>query len=115
MRRLIGTYTLGIQSIRVYGRAGNGAEFDCGAAEMTLGLDHDWPGVVTELCHEAIEMCAAQMGLRWAPAPDFSGAADGWLFVMTHPQMSEVSARVGHMLSDALPDLATAHKKHARK
>lgn len=114
-RRLIGAYDLGIQSIRVYVRSGNGAEFDCGAATMTVGLDSAWPGIVSALCHEALEMSAAQMGIRWCPSPDFSGASDGWLFVMTHPQMSEVSARVGHMLSAALPDLAAAHKKHTRK
>ena len=114
----IGVYDLGAMVVRLDVRKGLGAEFDMGArpqARICVGLGGSWPEVVSRLFHEAFEAVSAVSETRWRPGTDYSYSASNWLFVLTHEQMAEAVAQVGHFAAKVLPALAKAYRAVNRK
>lgn len=116
----VGVYDLGAESVEIALRAGTGADFttrsgSIGPRQMpliALGADQDdWSRLVAALVHEVYEVSAMRMGCRFVPDLDYARDAGGYVFVATHAQHSEICARVGYLLVECLPDLATAWKK----
>ncbi len=116
-QKIIGVYPMGLAQVELVLREGNGGEFytfpEKGkVARIKVGADQkQWRDVVGVLLHEAFEFTAMQLALRYAPAPDLSRDNGNYLFVMTHTQFSDVSARAGEFISCCLPDLARAWDK----
>lgn len=111
----IGSYSLGVRTVRLFGRSGQGGNFDSGDSTIYIGLDDDWPSVVSAFIHEAFEMVSSDSGYRFRQSPDCARDNGASLFVMDHTQMSETIGRVGHFVSDALPDVAKAYNARKRR
>ncbi len=111
---IIGHYSLGPQQVHLVLREGDGGEFysqpaDGEVPRIKVGADYkSWSSVVRVLHHEAMEFAMTQTRVRYSPSPDYSCGHDGYVFIMTHPQFSEVGARVGEFLADCLPDVSRA-------
>lgn len=84
-------------------------------ARMEVGLDGEWPEVVSALLHEALEACCAVKGQRWSPWPDASLESSHCLFVLSHQEFAQAIAAVAGFAVKALPELAKAHAKHHKK
>ena len=77
---------------------------------MTIGTaDDDWWRVVTVVMHEAIEAAMMDCHCRYADTADGFHADDCFLFVMTHPQYSQVIGQASEFLTEVLPDLAKVY------
>lgn len=120
-RKKLGEYQLGLNTVHVY----TDSESSCGSFttfgrdnqhELTIGLNKRgaWGDVIGITLHELVEHEAVCMGLRFTKDPDFAGGSDGAWFHMNHEQFSEVIARAGIALSNIIPDLAAAYRKHTR-
>jgi hypothetical protein len=117
MKRTIGHYELGHQSVQLILRDGDGGEFYTvpGSGKTPLiavGGDYDnWFRVVEVLHHEAMELALTMCGCRYNPAPDNGGDHTGYMFFMSHAQFSDASARTGQFMAASLPDMARAWGK----
>jgi len=120
-QKIIGVYPCGGEEVQLILREGTGGEFytmpgkGC-IARIKVGADagHGWSFLVGTLMHEVMEFSMTRAGLRYGPAPDYSLDNGNYLFVMTHTQFSEASARAAMFLAAALPDLSGAWKKWKR-
>jgi hypothetical protein len=106
--------------VQVALRDGIGGEFvwcdDDPCARITVGADHDaWGDVVAVVLHEAEEAVAVQLLLRFSLHDSYARDRLSLLFVMTHPQLSEVCARVGPFLAACLPEIEAAWKQWIRE
>ena len=111
--KLLGTYTIGTRTVRVYTdkKSGNGS-FNLGDNRLVVGINaKDWWEVVNVLLHEATEMVMLDNRCRFAPSVDFGNSADCYTFIMTHPQFSEITGQVANFLVQILPDLAKRYNK----
>ena len=119
--KVVGTYFLGHENVRVALRVGNGGELyfcpkDKGSAIIIVGQDQDrWHQIVAVLLHEAIEFKLARQGNRFDPSPITTTSHASYVFMMTHEQMEDMASSVGPFLADCLPDLAKAWKLITKK
>lgn len=81
---------------------------------IEIGADGPWAQTVGTLLHEAVELVTIEMGLRYRPDPDYGNGQDAYAFHFAHPQFTELCARVGMFLTDALPAFSKAYK-HRQK
>lgn len=111
--KLLGTYTVGTRPIRVYTEKKSGSgSFDLRDSRMVVGIQSkDWWEVVNVLLHEATEMAMHDNQCRLAPVVDFGNSHDCYVFLMTHPQFSEITGQVANFLVQVLPDLAKRYNK----
>jgi hypothetical protein len=115
----VGVYDLGAESVELWLRPGGGAGFSTrsgsqearGMAVIRCGSDTTWGEMVGNLLHEAKEFIQMRMGTRMVPDVDYARDQAGYAFFETHTQHSEACARVGHFLSECLPDLGRAWKQ----
>ena len=120
-RRLVGTYDLGCRKVRLYALPGaSGGTFDsgpdCGIAQIEVAIGFElWSEVVVVLMHEAFEASCSELSLRYRSSPDYSNSSGGWVFFMTHEQMSEAIARSGWFVAAALPALAKVFNAKGRR
>lgn len=74
------------------------------------------PDRITEvLLHEALELAAARLHLRYGNMPSMSRSSADYLFVMTHEQFTEVVARVALFMHAAHPAVLKSAKTINRK
>ena len=115
-QKIIGTYSCGVEEVQLVLREGTGGEFwtmpekGC-IARIKVGANMEWPEVMSALLHEALELQMHRIGCRFDPTGDCGRDHSSYLFVMTHPQFSNVVGRAAQFASAALPDLAKAWKK----
>ncbi|MCE5324904.1 MAG: hypothetical protein LLG01_00670 [Planctomycetaceae bacterium] len=116
-QKIVGTYRLGGQMVQVVLREGRGGEGyplpgDIDYPRIKIGADsRDWQYVVGVAMHEASELVASYLHYRYGPTNMDADDLLSLVFIMTHPQFSELCARVGMFLADCLPDLSAAWKK----
>jgi hypothetical protein len=116
-QKIVGTYRLGHEMVQVILREGTGGDCyplpgDINHARIKVGADYEmWQEIVGVFLHEAEELVASTLLYRWEQTNTDAGDHESLLFVMTHPQFSEVCARCGMLLADCLPDLGTAWKQ----
>jgi hypothetical protein len=116
----IGIYSLSGFGVRLRWRDGNGGEFNSNPSngnvpEITIGFDEpDFPHVLRTLLHEAFEFAMSDGNLRYVGSDDWGDSHDGYLFIMTHPQFSDMSGRVGAFLGACLPDTAKAYRSYCK-
>jgi hypothetical protein len=114
---IVGVYYFGHDQAQLVLREGTGGECyvtpEKGSiARIKVGADEkQWSGMVAVLLHEVTELASAKMGLRWHPSDNIGNDNGEFLFAMTHPQFSELSARAADYLAESLPDLSAAWKK----
>jgi hypothetical protein len=103
----VGVFKLGPENVELWvDPAISGGTFNLcprsgGMAEIRIGVNEQ----IEVLIHELFEFCAARLQLRFIAAPSFTRSHADYLFVMTHEQFTEVAARVGCFMSDAIPKL----------
>ena len=103
--------------VDLYLKSGWGAEFtyDPGYGklpEIRVGVSGgDWEQVVSGLLHELLEFALNDVRCRWAPAEDYGQGSDGYLFVFTHPELSEVCGRIAGFLVECLPQMSSVFKR----
>ena len=118
----IGTYQLGPMKCRLeliddYGGSfRNNCEPDSDALPLIqVGFgEGKWGQCVEILLHEAFECAAMHVGCRFQPAPDYGNEQSGYTFIIQHVHFSEITARAGMFMADALPDLADAFNRWNR-
>ena len=108
---LVGNYELGVLSVALYLREGDGAEYythpERGATpRIKIGAIGPWDSVVSRLLHEAMEYTLDNHKLRYRQTMNFQGGSDGVSFHLDHAQFSMVCDDVARFLVAALPDLA---------
>lgn len=114
---VVGIYSLGYEAIELVIREGNGGEFynrpgKGQVPRIKIGADVDaWKDVVSVFLHECFEFIFNRLQCRYEKSYDMGADASGYLYVATHPQFSDVCARVGEGVATALPDLSKAWKK----
>lgn len=110
--RVLGTYPILLFKVRVNVDSDSGGHFvgwekDC--PEITVGVDLPWRDVVDVATHELGELYMAMRGFRYCQDPMVSQDQTGLLFVITHPQMSEVFRFVAHGMCEISDDLHKAY------
>lgn len=116
-QKIIGIFPLGHCDVELVIREGTGGEFYCAPEpgkipRIKVGVDdRKWSFVVGVLLHETMELVMAQLKYRYDQADDYGRDHSSYLFIMTHPQYSDVCARVGLFVSECLPKLTKAYKE----
>lgn len=120
MKKFIGTFSLGCESVRLYANSESGGSFstgpeDNGTATMTIGLHQRafWQ-VVAVLLHEAMELACVRAGLRYVPCLDYAKDNGSYLFSMSHTQFSEATAWASMLVEPAIPLLKKEWRKHQK-
>jgi hypothetical protein len=125
MKKLLGQYFLGNESVRVVidttsrdGHAQLPGNWQIAGKMITgcitIGLALEWGSVVGTFLHEAMEYVAVKRECRFVADARFCLSPSHGVFLMTHDQYSEICDQVGMFLSQSLPDLATAHTKYRK-
>jgi hypothetical protein len=121
MKKLLGTYFLGYESIRVFTDAKSrdgeaqlpGKWQNAGTvllAEITIGLNLSWQETVETMLHEAFEYAAIKQNCRFVGSAWANSSPSRGLFVLDHEQFSEICAQVGVFTAEVLPELAGVWK-----
>lgn len=111
---------MGSENVRLFVDDTYGARFGVddneSASYITIGLDQDnWWQVVTALLHEAFEMSLYRHSCRYSQGPDYAADNGNYLFVATHTQFSEATARAALFIANCLPRLEEEYKKFHKK
>lgn len=120
-QKIVGTYRLGGQMVQVVLRKGAGGKCypmpgDIPYPRIEVGADQEtWAEVVAVAMHEAAELVCSYLHYRYEPTNMDGNDLLSLVFIMTHPQFSELCARVGMFLAACLPDLAKAWKEWKKK
>lgn len=115
-QKLIGHYELGVVSVSIFLREGDGAEYythpEPGhTPRIKVGVSGNWEQVVARLLHEAMEYAIDNHKCRYRQTMNFQGASDGVSFHLDHSQFSMVCDDVGRFLTAALPAMAKEWNK----
>jgi hypothetical protein len=120
-RVFVGQYDLGTRRINLFINRtdGNGCftlRPKGGVSEIEVGIDqrNGWPAAMSVLLHEAFELSYVDVGARFNPSPDYAEDHAAYLFSMDHTKFGEATARVAWFLTDAIPDFASAWRKHRK-
>ena len=121
-QKIIGTFYMGHTEVELVLREGDGGEFYAAPERgkiprIKVGADYkEWRKVVQVLLHEAMELVMEDMYLRYNCSKETAGDHASYMFMFNHsPQFTEICARVGDFLTDALPALATEWKKWKKR
>jgi hypothetical protein len=114
-RKLIGTYILGWENIRLYIRKEPGCGYwmspdDKGTGYIEVGYQNNFGAFLGSLTHEVVKFSLRRMECSYWFANDASDDNGARLFVMDHRQMSEVTARVGKFIAECYDTLHKAWK-----
>ena len=114
---LIGTYELGLRTIRLYVRPdGDGGSVkifpaDKGTAKVFIGIDCSWGEAVGILLHELYEVTLIDLNTRYRKTPSFSSESSDFMFLLTHNELGEAHERIGETITEIFPAFAKAYKK----
>lgn len=111
--KILGQFELGYESVQLVARDDTGGEFHLcsprtNTGVITIGVDQDdFESVVAVLMHEAVEFSIARRGCRFLDSNDMGEDHAGYLFVMNHPQFSDIIAKSASFILPAIPLLRT--------
>ncbi len=123
-QKILGCYYLGHDQVEVVLREGQGAEFYLVpegrlCRRVKIGADGSWRETLNSLLHEIMELMFCTMTLRYVTSDYVNNGHDDYLFIFTHPQFTEIAARLSPFLIACQPDLKKAwrawHKKPKSK
>lgn len=117
---IVGVFSCGAEDVQLVLREGSGGEFYCtpekgAVARIKVGADSSWSDVISALLHEVFELQMTRLMCRYDPTTDYGRDHSSYLFVMTHPQFSNVCGRAAEFLTAVLPSVSKAYKKWHRK
>jgi hypothetical protein len=115
-QEVLGNYRIGLEMVQVALREGDGGEFyyfpeDGSTPRIVIGADNEFEDVLGVLIHEVGELSMCRLGLRYMGSEDMSNDHSGYLFVLTHPQFSDVCNRLAYAIATVQKDLKKAWKK----
>ena len=115
----IGTFLLGYEHVSLFawvGETGGAFSFcpdERHPARIKVGLEYDsWQECVSVLLHEVFEFSMARHRVRYERSGKYNHDHSDYLFCFDHPQFSSICSDAGGFITQALPKLATAYKKH---
>ncbi len=108
MLKTLGRFALGVHSVKLDVDAeSRDGFFNLSKNHIIVGLGYSrWPHVLEVLLHEAVEFSTAANKCRFVPDISTSDSADAYIFLMTHPQFSEVIGQAAEFLAAAAPIVA---------
>lgn len=115
--KLVGTYRLGVDGVRVYigySDDGGGASFTFdpakgdGAALVVNCVGRPWKDTVSSLLHEALESLLHRRGSGYSATLAPREFVSGYLFVVPHQTFDQCCDFAGEFLADCLPDMCAA-------
>lgn len=117
--KLIGTYVLGGENIRLYLIDGASCFYnlqpdDKGCGRIRIGYDNTWHRLIGNLTHEAIECSMRRLDCAYFHQNDKSDDNGNRFFAMDHRQMSEVAAWTGQFIAECYNDLRKAYKNNGK-
>jgi len=97
--KVVGFYRIGLENVQVCMRDGDGGEFyyfpDNGSLpKIVIGADGEFEEVLAVFIHEVMEISMCRLGLRYIGSEDMSNDHSGYLFVLNHPQFSDICNRL---------------------
>ncbi len=116
--KLVGNYLLGGMIVQIYCMDEWGGDFynapdKVSPPKIRVGFgSQEWDRVVTALLHEMMEFEMHKNGLRYDRSNDYSNDHGGYIFMMNHPQFSDICGRVAATLTSVLPVLAVEFRKY---
>lgn len=127
--RRLGTCQLGDRMVELLCEPkSGGGSFYFGARMADIAVSHDnvpaiviglgrgrWWSTVDILLHEAMEFAFAEARLRFEPDRDYGDSRANYLFVMSHEQFGEATARASMFITKAMPLLEKAWEKQHKK
>jgi hypothetical protein len=114
---LVGSYILGHEYVDLILREGEGGCFyetpEVGKpARIKIGAEHEqWVEILSVLLHETMELCLDRMKRRYDATQDCGQDHSSYLFVFTHPELSDAMNRVAEYLNGCQEDLRKAWGK----
>lgn len=120
-QKIVGTYEAGFHQFQLVLREGYGGEMyplpEPGSVpRIKVGADNQtWPAVLEVLIHEITEGAYYFLGVRYKCSENRSAGHDGYLFFLTHDQLSNASAQIAEYLAACLPEFKRAWKKWQKK
>lgn len=79
--------------------------------QMYIGLGGTWSQTVAIAMHEILEMACAHNNVRWLPDFAMGNSGDSYMFIMNHPQFTEVVAQAADCLAAVLPEIGKQYNK----
>jgi len=120
--KLIGTYELGVENVRLYLADGCGGATcrvvpnDNGCAMIILtSAQGDWGENVCCLMHEAIEMLMHRRGTGYYQTHTGRENTGAYLFVMSHAEFDQITEFASRLIVDCMGDLLKAWKMEQQK
>lgn len=115
----VGTYQLGFQWVDLWVDPSGDSEgsFDFLTDEkrngrLTVGIaNKDYGDALGTLLHEAIEVMADDMQVRFRHSNSYTQSSDMYTFIMDHSQFTELCARAGSFVRQCQVDFMVAHLK----
>ena len=114
---IVGIYEMGWEHVQLVLREGRGGEFyivpgDIDCPRIKVGADQDqWSDLLCALLHEAGELALARLKCRYSHTEEVAGDVHSYLFVMTHPQFSEMQGLTAEFVAHCWDDLGKAWNK----
>ncbi len=106
LTNFLGIFQLGLDDVDVFVRKEAGASFWVAPGpprcrpKIEIGLDSErFSNVFGWALHEAFEMVATRLRVRYEVTQKFSESHADYLFVFTHEQMAELLEQVGYFLT----------------
>lgn len=118
---IVGTYEMGWEHVQLVLREGLGGEFylipgDIDCPRIKVGADQThWKHLLVALLHEAGELATTRMKCRFSQAEEVSGDVHSYLFIMTHPQFSEVQGLTAEFVANCWDDLGKAWNRWGKR
>lgn len=119
---LVGTFMLGFENVRLFALPGEkGGSFTVAPKDnemptIKVGLDHDESDVLAVLLHEAFEMLAVRMGVRFIPSERGTESMRDhacYLFSFDHTKFAEICEKQSWFAFSAWPALNKVfHEQH---
>jgi hypothetical protein len=118
--RVVGIFSLGNDQIELVLREGTGGEFYAVPGKgkiprIAIGADKEGVEVLSTVIHEVFEFSTFRNHCRYDPSGDYSNDHSAYLFVMSHPQLSDCCGHLAVFLNKALPELEKSWKAWKKK
>lgn len=120
-QKIVGTYEAGYHQFQLVLREGHGGEMysipeNGSVPRIKVGADSaSWAAVLESLIHEITEGVYYFLGVRYKCSENRSWGHDGYVFFLTHDQLSNASAQVAEFLAACLPDFSRAWREWRKR
>jgi len=116
----LGTYPLGFEHVRIMVDAlTDGGSYvllpaAVSPATITIGTNDSWEGALDTLYHECVEMTLDRLGCQYRKESREAADSSAYIFVISHVEMAELTARISKVLPRITQDLRRAWLRHKK-